>query len=171
MRWSFGRRFARLLASRTHALARLGTRALGLQRVTWFGAGMSAGVAAWLVGEVALGPIISGHPPPPPRPIAPPLRVQVDGAVERPGIYELPPGARVEDALRVAGGVAERGDPSELNLVARLTDGQRVSVPARPPPGSAATATPPRPRPFRTPTPGALARGSSQRSPPDAARA
>jgi competence protein ComEA len=167
MRLIQGRRLALALASQK--LARAATRALWLQRLTWFGAGVSTGVAAWLAGEVALGPIVGSHPSPPPRPVSPPLRIQVDGAVARPGVYELPPGARVEDALRAAGGVAERGDSSELNLVARLTDGQRVLVPARPPPASGATPTPLRPRPFRTPTAGPVAGSASQRSPPDAA--
>ena len=128
--------------------------ALGVQRLAWFGAGLSAGVAAWLAGEVALGPLVSGHPTAPPRPSPAPVRIQVDGAVERPGVYELPQGARVEDALRAAGGVAERGDTSDLNLVARLADGQRIVVPGRTPPDVSGTPAPrDRPRlPTRTPT-------------------
>ena len=128
--------------------------ALGVQRLAWFGAGLSAGVAAWLAGEVALGPLVSGHPTAPPRPSPAPVRIQVDGAVERPGVYELPQGARVEDALRAAGGVAERADTSDLNLVARLADGQRIVVPGRTPPDVSGTPAPrDRPRlPTRTPT-------------------
>ena len=150
--WSFSLLLARLLPS---GIA-VGT--LGIQRVAWFGAGASAGIAAWLAGEVALAPVLGGHPSPPPRPSPPPVRVQVDGAVDRPGVYELAQGARVEDALRAAGGVlADRADPSDLNLVARLSDGQRITVPGRGPPEAPATAVP-RDRersrlPTRTPTP------------------
>jgi SLBB domain len=140
------------MASLRPWLAMLLSGPLGLERLAWFGAGLSAGAAAWLAGEVALGPLLGGHPPPPPRPTPPPVRVQVDGAVQRPGVYDLTPGARVEDALRAAGGLAEDGDPGELNLVARVADGQRIAVPVRAPPASdegvPATPTPSdRPRP------------------------
>src|SRR5919201_993459 len=115
-------------------LAALTGGPLGLERLAWFSAGLTAGAAAWLAGEVSLG-LLGGHPPPPqPRPTAAPLRVQVDGAVERPGVYELTPGARVEDALRAAGGLAEAAEPAGLNLVARVADGQRIAVPLRAPP-------------------------------------
>jgi DNA uptake protein ComE-like DNA-binding protein len=125
----------------------------GPERLVWFGAGLSAGSTAWLVGEMALGPL-RAPPSVPPRPTLAPLRVQVDGAVEQPGVYAVAPGARVEDALRAAGGITSAADASGLNLVARVADGQRIAVPARPLARAAPGLTPAprdRPRPTRTP--------------------
>jgi len=68
------------------------------------------------------------------------LTVHVAGAVRRPGVYRLAAGARVDDALRRAGGPARRADLSAVNLAARLEDGRQVVVPARAPGGSAAAA-------------------------------
>ena len=60
--------------------------------------------------------------------------VHVAGAVERPGVYRLPAGARVTDAVRRAGGFAHGASEDAINLAARLSDGQQVVVPA---PGTA----------------------------------
>lgn len=57
------------------------------------------------------------------------LQVHVAGAVQRPGVYELPSGARVKDALAAAGGAGNDGHPETLNLAATLTDGDKVFVP------------------------------------------
>jgi competence protein ComEA len=61
--------------------------------------------------------------------------VHVAGAVRRPGVYRLPTGARVTDAVRRAGGLAARAGEDAINLAARLTDGQQVVVPGRGPSG------------------------------------
>lgn len=55
--------------------------------------------------------------------------VHVAGAVASPGVYELDPGSRVDDAIRLAGGAAGDADLDGLNLAAPLVDGQRVYVP------------------------------------------
>jgi len=57
------------------------------------------------------------------------LTVHVAGAVRRPGVYRLPAGARVDDALRRAGGPRGRADLAAVNLAARLEDGRQVIVP------------------------------------------
>jgi competence protein ComEA len=54
--------------------------------------------------------------------------VSVTGLVGKPGIVTLPAGARVADAIAAAGGVAEGGDLTGLNLAARLADGDSVVV-------------------------------------------
>ncbi len=62
---------------------------------------------------------------------APALVVDVAGAVRRPGLYRLPPGSRVADALSRAGGPTRRADTSLVNLAAPLADGIQVVVPRR----------------------------------------
>ena len=57
--------------------------------------------------------------------------VHVAGAVSEPGVYRLPAGSRVADAVERAGGPSGRGDPDAVNLAARLADGQQVVVPSR----------------------------------------
>lgn len=57
------------------------------------------------------------------------LVVHVDGAVSRPGVYELPAPARGIDAIEAAGGLVEGADTSALNLAAELADGEKVHVP------------------------------------------
>ncbi|HEX6380423.1 MAG TPA: ComEA family DNA-binding protein [Acidimicrobiia bacterium] len=57
-----------------------------------------------------------------------PLAVHVAGAVARPGLYHLPAGSRVADALGRAGGRLPGADVDRLNLAARLVDGQKVLV-------------------------------------------
>jgi len=57
-----------------------------------------------------------------------PVTVHVAGAVARPGVIELPPGARVIDAVEAAGGGVPEADLDRMNLAARLVDGQRVLV-------------------------------------------
>lgn len=82
----------------------------------------------------------------------PPLVVDVTGKVRRPGIVELPPGARVVDALHAAGGPRPGVDTSGLNLARPLVDGEQivvgVDVPQLPPPppsSGSAPGSPPAP--------------------------
>ena len=63
-------------------------------------------------------------------PAQPGLLVHVVGAVENPGLYRLPRGDRVFDAIAAAGGFSPDADTSRLpNLAGRLKDGEQVKVP------------------------------------------
>jgi competence protein ComEA len=63
--------------------------------------------------------------------------VDVTGAVQRPGVYRLPAGSRVEDAVQRAGGATAKAELEAVNRAARLADGQQVVVPERGPAGVA----------------------------------
>lgn len=64
--------------------------------------------------------------------VSQPITVEVRGAVGAPGVYQLPAGARVQDALRAAGGLAESADLSTINLARRLRDGEVIVIAALP---------------------------------------
>ena len=107
----------------------------------WVGArhaGVPAASAA-LNPPPADGRSLPGEPPPVPLPAdgsrttsAPAdVAVHVAGAVARPGLYHLPAGSRVADAVARAGGKLPGGDLDRLNLAGRLVDGQKVLVPRR----------------------------------------
>ena len=101
--------------------------------------------AALLV--LAVGYRVLGDRPPDPPPVtvaqrgeakraAPQARerrvyVHVAGAVERPGLYRVPEGARVAAALALAGGPTRKAELTTTNLAARVQDGQQVVVPVR----------------------------------------
>src|SRR6478752_3387373 len=50
--------------------------------------------------------------------------VDVTGAVQKPGVYRMPAGSRVNDAVQRAGGATARAAVEGINLAARLGDGQ-----------------------------------------------
>jgi competence protein ComEA len=72
------------------------------------------------------------------RPPAQASVVHVAGAVRRPGVYRLPAGARVQEAVRRAGGARPGANVNGINLAAKVVDGQQVVVPSRTPSGSGA---------------------------------
>ena len=76
--------------------------------------------------------------PPPPAPGASATgasagRVVVDvvGAVRQPGLYRLPQGSRIADAVARAGGATGKAELAQVNLAAPLADGEQVVVPKR----------------------------------------
>src|SRR6188768_2297530 len=66
--------------------------------------------------------------------------VDVTGAVRRPGVYRMPAGSRVDDAVTRAGGATAEAELEAVNLAARLADGQQVVVPEQLAAGAAASA-------------------------------
>jgi competence protein ComEA len=81
--------------------------------------------------------------------------VYVSGGVNRPGVYTLPAGSRVDDAVKAAGGLTADADMEQINLAAPLADAEHVSVtpkgatpiaqtvsPTKPPVASAPSAAP-----------------------------
>jgi competence protein ComEA len=62
---------------------------------------------------------------------SPDLVVYVCGAVRAPGVVRLPAGARVTDALQIAGGPTGKAELAAVNLAAPVTDGQQIVVPEK----------------------------------------
>ena len=62
------------------------------------------------------------------------INVDIEGAINQPGVYTLASGARVSDAINQAGDLAKNADQSwiaqNLNLAAKLSDGQKIYIPA-----------------------------------------
>jgi len=102
---------------------------------------VAVGLGAWLI-------LSSGTPQPVPGEVLDPfgsasvspvaaasdvLVVDVEGAILRPGVIELPAGSRVADAVAAAGGYSAEADltaaAAQVNLAATLRDGQQIVVP------------------------------------------
>jgi competence protein ComEA len=106
---------------------------------------LCAAGAAWLLltaGQISSSPPTNGALSGSVSPVAQPtasfapaadLVIDVQGAVKRPGVVLLAPGARVADALAAAGGYSRQADlnaaAASLNLAALLADGAQVYVP------------------------------------------
>lgn len=58
----------------------------------------------------------------------PEIYVQVSGAVNAPGVYALPEGSRIFQAVELAGGVTDEADLKSLNQAKPLTDGELIWV-------------------------------------------
>ncbi|MFZ5857897.1 MAG: helix-hairpin-helix domain-containing protein [Chloroflexota bacterium] len=87
--------------------------------------GLVLGGVLWIVARSPRGNSVELLPPPTPAPLV----VDVAGAVPRPGVYELPDGSRVKDAVDAAGGFLAEADRAGLNLAAPLEDGQQLQIP------------------------------------------
>jgi len=63
------------------------------------------------------------------------IHVDVEGGVERPGVYSLPLGSRVDDAISIAGGTNSEADvdglAKQLNRASILVDGGKIYVPKK----------------------------------------
>lgn len=89
------------------------------------------GAADLGVGAAVVGATRSADPAPLPLDLV----VDVGGAVVRPGVYRLPAGSRIGDAIAAAGGYGAAVDAAlvdrQLNLAAVVTDGEKIRVPVR----------------------------------------
>jgi competence protein ComEA len=80
-------------------------------------------------------PLVLTVAPPQPTPLPTavptpaPIRCHVVGAVSVPGVYTLPPGSRVQNAIQAAGGPTAGADLERLNLAAVIQDQTQVVVP------------------------------------------
>jgi competence protein ComEA len=101
---------------------------------------VAGGVAQRMVQDAAPATIVAE----PVATAATELVVDVQGAVARPGVYRLPSGSRVLDALARAGGTSAEAAPGALNLARPVVDGEQLVVPtieeaaAAPPPAAPA---------------------------------
>lgn len=57
------------------------------------------------------------------------ITVYVNGAVQFPGLYQLPAGARAGEAVAAAGGYTPEANADKVNIARRLRDGSQVFVP------------------------------------------
>ena len=58
-----------------------------------------------------------------------PVVIQIIGEVVKPGVYTLPDGSRVQDAVAAAGGLLADANSNSVNLAARLDDGRQINIP------------------------------------------
>ncbi len=56
------------------------------------------------------------------------IYVDVDGAVNNPGVFRLESGSRVSDAIEMAGGLKEDAHTKSLNKARKLTDGEKIYI-------------------------------------------
>ncbi|WP_196598153.1 helix-hairpin-helix domain-containing protein [Pectinatus frisingensis] len=59
------------------------------------------------------------------------LVVYVTGAVNSPGVIELPEGSRIVDAVNKCGGMNESADTENINLAQKITDAAQIKIPIR----------------------------------------
>jgi competence protein ComEA len=100
---------------------------------------LAAGAALLVLVGALAGLALRSAPEPPPQIELPDeepaesapafIVVDVAGAVARPGVFRLPAGSRVVDAIAQAGGLTAQADAAALNQAALLRDGARVYVP------------------------------------------
>ena len=87
--------------------------------------GLFVAALIWVVVRNPSGEAVTLRPVPTDKPIV----VHVAGAVPRPGVYALPQGARIQDAISAAGGFLAEADKELINLARPLEDGERLEIP------------------------------------------
>jgi len=87
--------------------------------------GLFLAALIWVVARNPSGEAVILRPVPTEKPII----VYITGAVPRAGVYALPQGARVQDAISAAGGFLAEAEKSQINLAALLEDGEKLDIP------------------------------------------
>lgn len=87
--------------------------------------GLFVAALIWVVARNPSGQAVTLRPVPTDTPIV----VHITGAVPRPGVYALPEGARVQDAISAAGGFLAEAEKSGINLARVLEDGEQIDIP------------------------------------------
>lgn len=106
-----------------------------MQRYLWAGVFAAVAIAAFFHPPLASHAVVQvqtpsalvasrAHRAPPAQ-----IIVYVAGAVRKPGLYDLAPGARGNDAVRAAGGLRTDADPAGVNLAEQLEDGEQITAP------------------------------------------
>ncbi|MBF8267134.1 MAG: comEA [Dehalococcoidia bacterium] len=86
-----------------------------------------AGGVFTLVRQPSPGRVEITLPTPTPTPE---MKVYITGAVGQPGVYQVSPEDRLEDVLRMAGGLTEDADPARVNQALRVADEAHFHIPA-----------------------------------------
>lgn len=119
------------------------TRFTGGRRQAWTVAGTVGGIAVVALLLAARGAPARIAPPAVPVSSVPSpaheqepssgnvAYVHVAGAVRHPGLFTVPVGARVADALEAAGGATRKAELEALNLAQLVMDGMKIQVPLR----------------------------------------
>lgn len=87
--------------------------------------GLLAAGLLWVAASRPRGEAVTLLPTPTPGLVT----VYVSGAVASPGVYSLPDGSRVDDAVKAAGGFIVGAEQDRINLATLLEDGQQIEVP------------------------------------------
>jgi competence protein ComEA len=87
--------------------------------------GLFLAALVWVVSRNPRGEAVVLRPVPTEKPVI----VHITGAVPRPGVYALPQGARIQDAISAAGGFLAEAEKSTINLAALLEDGEKLDIP------------------------------------------
>src|SRR6266540_1174879 len=87
--------------------------------------GLFVAALVWVIARNPSGEAVTLRPVPTDKPIV----VYITGAVPRPGVYALPQGARVQDAIAASGGFLAEADKSNINLAELLEDGEKLDIP------------------------------------------
>jgi competence protein ComEA len=99
-----------------------------LKSILYMAAGILLGLflaaLVWVVARTPSGEAVTLRPVPTDKPIV----VHVTGAVPRPGVYALPQGARIQDAISAAGGFLAEANKANINLAQMLEDGEKIDI-------------------------------------------
>lgn len=87
--------------------------------------GLFLAALVWVVARNPSGEAVVLRPAPTEKPVI----VYITGAVPRPGVYALPKGARIQDAISAAGGFLAEAEKSQINLAALVEDGEKLDIP------------------------------------------